>query len=177
MDIPMLDIPDSPPHTSSTIPTIPQKRPSAPTTTDDADALLPSRSKQPREKKDSWKKKEASAAAAAAAASNTALTTAGSSTSTNAAAATGTASGKHTTGHNTPGGGAGGMGANAASWPTLNRWRLPPPKEQDYFGHRAPPMMSVTEIPDLPEEFYVVNDQSVPLGMILCNWSTERLTD
>ncbi|KAI5841373.1 hypothetical protein DFP73DRAFT_463798, partial [Morchella snyderi] len=116
-----------------------------------------------REKKDSWKKKEAaSASAAAAAASNTALTTAGggSTTSTTAAAAPGTASGKHTTGHNTPGGGAGG-GANAASWPTLNRWRLPPPKEQDYFGHRAPPMMPATEIPDLPEEFHVVNDHAL----------------
>ncbi|KAA8910422.1 hypothetical protein FN846DRAFT_770280, partial [Sphaerosporella brunnea] len=39
----------------------------------------------------------------------------------------------------------------------LVRYRLPPPKSQDYFGHPAPPT-SVVEMPSTPGEWHSVND-------------------
>lgn len=126
---------------------VPQKRPTNP---EDAESTVPARTKPPREKKESWKKKEALNTAAFIA---TGLSGSGG----GGGSGGGTGSGKHTTGHNTPGG----LTANAAAWPTINRWRLPPPKEQDYYGHRAPPTMVVGDIMDLPEDFVAVNDQFV----------------
>lgn len=143
-DVPMPDVArDSPPPAIPTS-SIPQKRPPNP---EDVESTLPARTKPPREKKESWKKKEA-------------LNSVGNSTNNltpgGGGSGGGTASGKHT-GHNTPGG----LTANATAWPTINRWRLPPPREQDYYGHRAPPTMVISDIPDLPEEFVAVNDQFV----------------
>lgn len=137
---------DSPPLALFT-PSIPQKRPPNP---EDVESTIPARTKPPREKKESWKKKEA-------------LNSVGNSSANingigGGSGGGGTGSGKHTTGHNTPGG----LTANTTAWPTINRWRLPPPKEQDYYGHRAPPTMVIGDIVDLPEEFVAVNDQFVP---------------
>lgn len=145
-DVLMLDVAHDSPPPAPPASSVPQKRPPNP---EDAESTLPARSKPPREKKESWKKKEALNSAA--------LSAAGLNGSGGGGSGGGTGSGKHTTGHNTPGG----LTSNATAWPTINRWRLPPPKEQDYYGHRAPPTMVVGDIPDLPEEFVAVNDQFV----------------
>lgn len=63
--------------------------------------------------------------------------------SSNVPSPIGTGSGKHTPGDD---------------WPALMRFRLPPPQEQDYYGHRAPPV-APCPIPELEDEFFSVNDQ------------------
>ncbi|KAL7271546.1 transcription factor, contains a PHD finger motif [Rhizina undulata] len=107
--------------------------------------------RESREKKDTWKKKEALNSGA----SSSALKGDAAASGNGGIAAVGAnnGSGKQT-GHNTPGGPYGGA---AMSWPGLMRWRLPPPQEPDYHAHRAPPLTPST-IPDLPAEFFAVND-------------------
>ena len=123
--------------------TIPQKRPAH-----TADDTQPSRSRakdkpaarEPREKKDTWRKKDTLSAGMSGNASG-------------GGGSGGNASGRHTTENATP---------RAADTPTLVRYRLPPPQLQDFFGHRAPPVVAAEpDAAGAPGEFYTVNDQYV----------------
>lgn len=100
--------------------------------TPNEDSSIP-RTKPPREKKDTWRKKEALQSGAGS---------------------VGT-SGKQPEA-STP---KSGPGTRHGELPGLVRYRLPPPRFQDYYGHRAPPMVHAELEAPKDGAYYSVTDQ------------------